>query len=217
MNFTTIFFDLDATLYSASSGLWTIIRDRIFKFMIDQLQIPESEVPELRDHYWKTYGTTLEGLRRHHRVRPEDYLDFVHNISLENYIEPDYDLKKKLASLPQDLWVFTNSDFRHANRVLDRLGIQDCFQGVIDLYALDFIVKPNPDAYYKAFEIAGVSNPSDCLMFDDLIPNLSTAKKLGLTTVLVGENGQNQDIDYYLVTIQELQKTLPELWDESTN
>jgi len=217
MNFSTIFFDLDATLYPASSGLWTIIRDRIFKFMIEQLQIPVSEVPELRDHYWKTYGTTLEGLRIHHQVRPEEYLEYVHNIALENYIEPDFDLKQNLSTLPQELWVFTNSDFRHANRVLDRLEIQDCFMGVIDLYALDFIVKPNPDAYYKAFEIAGVSNPADCLMFDDLIPNLSTAKQLGVTTALVGENGQDQDIDYYLGTIQDLQKILPELWVDSPN
>jgi putative hydrolase of the HAD superfamily len=186
-------------------------------FMIEELQIPAPDVPELRDHYWKTYGTTLEGLRRHHQVHPEKYLDYVHNIALENFIEPDYDLKQSLTTLPQELWVFTNSDFHHANRVLDRLGIQDCFKGVIDLYALDFIVKPNPDAYHKAFEIADVSNPADCLMFDDLIPNLSTAKQLGLTTVLVGENGQNQDVDYYLSTIQELQKTLPELWEESSN
>lgn len=216
MNFSTIFFDLDATLYPASSGLWTLIRDRIFKFMIEQLRIPAAEVPGLRDHYWKTYGTTLEGLRRHHQIRPEEYLDYVHNIALEDYIEPDHKLKQNLRSLPQDLWVFTNSDFRHANRVLDRLGIQDCFQGVIDLYALDFIVKPNPEAYYKAFEIAGVTNPAGCLMFDDLIPNLSTAKQLGLTTALVGDNGQDKDIDHYLSTIQELQIALPELWDSSS-
>lgn len=212
MTFSTLFFDLDATLYPASSGLWDLIKQRIFRFMIEELSIPAQEVPSLRDHYWTTYGTTLEGLRIHHQVEPDDYLDFVHNIPLEPYLKPDQALHKLLASLPQELWVFTNADHRHAARVLTYLGIRDLFQGVVDLYALDFVVKPNPPAYQKALQIAGADDPTACVLFDDLVPNLLAAKEFGFTTVLVGENGSVDGVDLQIKNILEIGSKVPQLW-----
>jgi len=212
MKMTTLFFDLDATLYPASSGLWDVIRERIYAFMVEQLGIPDHEVPSLREHYWKTYGTTLEGLRIHHQVESDDYLDFVHNIPLEQYLDTDPALKTLLSSLPQDLWVFTNADHRHASRVLKRLGIEGLFRGVIDLYALDFIVKPNPDAYRTALKLAGVEDGKACLLFDDLLPNLLAARKFGFTTVLVGKNGRAEGVDLQLDSLLEMPSKLPQLW-----
>ena len=216
MKFSTLFFDLDATLYTASNGLWDLIRLRIYQFMKDEVGIPESEIPQTRDHYWSTYGTTLEGLRIHHQVNPDHYLAYVHDLPLEDFLEEDSILRDLLKSLPQDLWVFTNADHKHAERVLGKLGIADQFSGIVDLLSLNFIVKPNPEAYQKALKIAGGIDPSQCILFDDLLPNLTTAKKMGFTTTLIGKNGQpSNSVDFHLDTIHDMKKHMPELWDSN--
>jgi putative hydrolase of the HAD superfamily len=212
MHFSTLFFDLDATLYPASNGLWDQIRYRIYQFMEEEIGIPEEEIPATRDHYWKTYGTTLEGLRIHHQVKAEDYLQYVHDLPLKDYLEPDPKLYQLLHSLPQDLWVFTNADTKHAERVLSEMGIFDLFMGIVDLFALDFVVKPNPLAYHRALQIAGEVDPTRCVLFDDMLPNLLTAKDLGFFTTLVGQNGHTNQVDIQLESIHEIKEKMPQLW-----
>jgi len=213
MLFSTLFFDLDATLYSASNGLWDQIRLRIFKYMREEVGLAEDIIPSTRDHYWKTYGTTLEGLRIHHQVDPDHYLAYVHDLPLDEYLQHDQDLRDLLVSLPQDLWVFTNSDNRHANRVLKMLGIADLFTGVVDLLSMDFVIKPNPEAYQIALAKAGGVDPVNCVMFDDLLANLAGAKEIGFTTVLVGNNGTIDHADYHLPTIHDIKRIMPHLWN----
>ena len=216
MKFSTLFFDLDATLYPASNGLWEQIRLRIFQYMEEVVGIPKDKIPETRDRYWKTYGTTLEGLRIHHQVEVDNYLSYVHDLPLENYLDDDPRLQEQLSSLPQDLWVFTNADQVHAERVLKKLGIANLFSGIVDLIKLDFLVKPDPAAYEKALKLAGGVDPAECVLFDDLLPNLMTAKELGFTTSLVGINGQPPDyVDYQMETIHNIKNIMPELWTGS--
>lgn len=212
MQFSTLFFDLDATLYSPSNGLWDEIRNRIFQYMREEIGLPQEEIPAIRDRYWKTYGTTLEGLRIHHQTDPDDYLDYVHNIPLEQYLSPDSDLMALLADLPQDLWVFTNADRRHAEAVLQVLGIREHFSGIVDLLAMDFVIKPKPEAYSIAQKMAGEVDPARCILFDDLIANLHGAKRHGFTTVLVGENGPVEGADFQLSSIHRIREVLPQLW-----
>jgi pyrimidine 5'-nucleotidase len=214
MQFSTLFFDLDATLYPASNGLWDQIRIRIFRYMREEVGIPEQDIPSTRDHYWKTYGTTLEGLRIHHQVKPDHYLAYVHDIPLEEYLNPDPELLSTLVDLPQQLWVFTNADRNHAKRVLRTLKVEDCFNGIVDLFALEFQVKPKPASYQIAMKLAGEDDPSRCMMFDDLLHNLLPAKQMGFTTVLVGKDGSPDGIDYCLDTIHQIREMIPQLWKD---
>jgi putative hydrolase of the HAD superfamily len=215
MHFSTLFFDLDATLYPPSSGLWEQIRLRIFKYMQEVIGLPEEKIPEIREHYWKTYGTTLEGLRIHYQVKEEDYLNFVHDIPLNDYLDPNPELRELLLSLPQDLWIFTNADHRHAGNVLQVLGINDLFAGIVDLYALNFIVKPNREAYLAALQLAGETDPTRCVLFDDLLQNLLPAKELGFYTSLVGENHQTNAVDIQITSILDIKQKIPQLWSQS--
>jgi pyrimidine 5'-nucleotidase len=212
MYFSTLFFDLDATLYPASNGLWEQIKLRIYQFMLEEVGIPEVDIPATREKYLTTYGTTLEGLRIHHQVEVDDYLNYVHDLPLKDFLEPDPVLRELLKTLPQDLWVFTNADHRHVGRVLNELGIRDLFSGIVDLLALDFIVKPNRKAYQTAMILAGVTDPKKCVMFDDLIQNLIPAKELGFYTTLVGENGSSNQVDIQLKSIHDMKEKMPQLW-----
>ena len=117
MNFTTIFFDLDDTLYPASSGLWPTLKARMSQYMIERMHIPAGDVPGLREKYFREYGTTLRGLQARHTIDTQDFLAYVHDVNLADYIHPDPQQQAVLASLPTRNLIFTNSDVNHAQRV----------------------------------------------------------------------------------------------------
>lgn len=224
MRFNTLFFDLDDTLYPSSTGLWNAIRDRMEQYMHERLNIPWEEIPRIRAHYFETYGTTLRGLQRYHNVDAEEYLSYVHDLPLEEYLYPEPSVRSLLLSLPQRKWIFTNADTSHAQRVLTVLNLSDCFQGIIDLRALKFHCKPEPDAYLLALQIADQKHPSGCVILDDSVRNLAPAHRLGFTTVLIynsafrhansGSAPQDPAVDYAISHLCELRQTLPALWEK---
>jgi pyrimidine 5'-nucleotidase len=213
MRYTTIFFDLDDTLYQSSTGLWEVIRSRMGRYMAERLGLPEDEIPRLRRSYYETYGTTLRGLQKHHQVDPRDYLEYVHHIPVETYLEPAPQVRKLLLSLPQQRWIFTNADANHARRVLRVLGLDDCFKGIIDVWAMDFACKPESEAYRKALELAGKPHPGNCVLLDDSSSNLARAGQMGFTTVLVGSDGPHPVAGFTISNLLELPEALPQLWD----
>ena len=214
MHFTSLFFDLDDTLYPASSGLWDAIRERMNVYMQKFFDLPEEEIIKIRQAYLESYGTTLRGLQAHFVVDADDYLAFVHDIPLEKFIQPDPRLRTLLQSLPQHLWIFTNADQHHAKRVIDILGLEGCFDGIIDITAIDFACKPDKIAYQRALHIVGGENPSNCIIFDDSIRNLAPARELGFYTILIGKNGFEPKVDRVILSLHHLKNSMPELWEQ---
>jgi putative hydrolase of the HAD superfamily len=189
VRFTTIFFDLDDTLYPASSGLWPMLKERMNRYMIDRMDIPAADVPRLRERYFRTYGTTLRGLQANHKIDVQEYLAYVHDVRLCDYIHPDPVQQAILASLPTRNIIFTNSDANHVRRVLHVLQIEAYFAAVVDVNAMDPYCKPSPQAFALALRAAGESDPSRCVMIDDLPHTTRAAKEFGLYTVLYGALG----------------------------
>ena len=122
-----ILFDLDDTLYPRTAGIMEQIRVLILKFMEERLGLQGEEANALRRQYLKTYGTTMRGLQAHHAIDPEDYLEFVHNIRLDEYIAANPALDHALASIPQAKVIFTNASRVYAEQVLKVLGIRHYF------------------------------------------------------------------------------------------
>lgn len=213
MSFQTLFFDLDDTLYPPSTGLWDAIRDRMNDYMDRLLGLPREEITALRQSYLEKYGTTLRGLQQNYHVDADEYLAYVHDLPLQWYIRPDPRLRELLLSLPQKRWIFTNSDSNHVQRVTQIIGVSDCFDGVIDIRALSFVCKPDPQAYRLAMHIAGVEHPQHCVLFDDAPRNLAPAKTLGMYTVLVDPNGPNDAAIQSIGSLHDLPREMPDLWD----
>lgn len=212
MPYTTLFFDLDDTLYPHGNGLWDAIRERMTGYMYARLDLPHDQVPALRRRYYENYGTTLRGLQIHHDVDVDDYLAYVHDLPLQSYLQPDPQLRALLARLPQNKWIFTNADIDHARRVLAVLDLADCFDGIIDVRAMQFTCKPEPGAYRLALQVAGESDPSRCVLLDDSPTNLAPARAIGFTTVLVGQNGPHPAAHHTIPRLLDLPDVLPELW-----
>jgi putative hydrolase of the HAD superfamily len=195
MVFSTIFFDLDDTLYPASSGLWPTLKARMSQYMIERMQIPADIVPVLREKYFREYGTTLRGLQARHKIDVQDFLAYVHDVKLTDYLQPDLEQQSVLASLPTRNLIFTNSDVSHTRRVLGVLQIEKYFVDIIDVNRLAPYCKPNPESFELALKIAGESNPSKCVMIDDLPSTVKAAKDLGLFSILFGTTAATSDSD----------------------
>lgn len=183
-------FDCDNTLYPENSGFLKCVDGKIIEYMAQRLRIPQDQIGPLRERYWSEHSITLVGLMRDYSVDPADYLDFVHDVPVEEFLEPDERLKETLARLPGEKHVFTNGTVSHAERVMERLGIRSELGRVFDIGFMDYVPKPEVHGYKKMLEALGVS-PGECVMVDDMAQNLDTAKKLGMSTVLVGPGRTN--------------------------
>jgi putative hydrolase of the HAD superfamily len=214
-NYSTLFLDLDETLYPHSNGLWEKIGDRITRFMVTHLDMNEENAQDLRARYLSEYGTTLNGLRANHGVDPDDYLEYVHDVPIHEHIEPAPHLRQMLASIRIKKIIFTNSQDSHVKRVLNALDVSDQIDDIIDIYALNFTNKPRPEAYAQALKIADSPDPKTCILADDRSVNLMPAAELGMTTVLVGANEGDAIITHHIEEITDLVEYIPELADPS--
>jgi pyrimidine 5'-nucleotidase len=186
MRFSTLFFDLDDTLYPNSTGLWQAIRNRIQQYMIERLNIAENDAPALREQYFKMYGTTLRGLQARHKIDTEDFLAFVHDLPLRDFITPDPLQRDVIASLPQRKLIFTNADIHHARRVLAALNLSDLFENIVDIHAVAPYCKPMPESFAIAQELADEPDPRKCVMIDDLPRTTRAAREVGMASILYG-------------------------------
>ena len=212
MNFGTIFFDLDDTLYPSDNGLWMRIRERMNEYMLEVLSIPEEDIPYLRQHYFETYGTTLRGLQLQYDVDAGDFLAYVHDLPVESIIQPDPELRDMVDSIPLQKFIFTNADYNHAARVLSALSLNGCFDQVVDVVRMNYECKPNQMAYKIALSIAGESDPGRCIYLDDSIRNLTPAYNMGLHTILVGGENNSPAAYFSIARPHDLRQVMPELW-----
>jgi putative hydrolase of the HAD superfamily len=208
MQFTTIFFDLDDTLYPSGTGLWKTIKERMNIYMREQMRIPEDQISALREKYFLEYGTTMRGLQANHDIDPEEFLAFVHDIPLKDYITPNPTLRGIIASLPTRNLIFTNADSAHAHRVLTALDLRDLFDVIVDVNTVAPYCKPMPKSFDIAMGIAGESDPSKCVMIDDIQRTTRAAREAGLFSILYNEDFSDGAADAHLTDWGQLVKIL---------
>ena len=185
-----ILYDLDDTLYPQDNGIWEMIGIRINQFLQAEMHFPADEVTNLRHKFWSQYGTTLRGLQMEYAVDMDAYLDYVHNIPLEEILKPDPVLDQSLGSLPHRKVIFTNANAAHARKVIDLLGVSRHFTTIVDIYVTSPYCKPEQAAFQKALDYMS-EKPEDCLLVDDSPKNLTTAEQMGITIVSVGKHRYN--------------------------
>ena len=208
MCFEVLFIDLDDTLYPAAAGLWEAIRTRIDLYMIERMNLPQEIVPELRKELFLKHGTTMRGLQARYHIDEQDFLDFVHDLPLKDYLEPDTQLRTILEMYPQRKVIFTNADTNHANRVILALGLEGCFDQIIDIRDIRPYCKPQMEAFSKALELASVDKPGKCVMIDDTPRNLLAAREAGLFTIQVTNGEPSDGIDAAISSLRELPNVL---------
>ena len=189
----TWIFDLDNTLYPAHCNLFDQVDQRMGTFISQLLDVDRTEARRIQKSFFYEYGTTLRGLMDVHRVEPEEFLDFVHDIDV-SVIDPDHALSDALTLLEGRKLVFTNGSHDHAENVLGQIGIRHHFDAVFDITDSDYIPKPEPEAYAKFIAHAEVDTMR-AAMFEDIARNLKQPHALGMTTVLV-RSADNESAEF---------------------
>ncbi|MCZ4281596.1 pyrimidine 5'-nucleotidase [Kiloniella laminariae] len=176
-------FDLDNTLYPASSRLFDQIEQRMGSFIEQYLGLDPVAAKTVQKDYFKRYGTTLKGLMVNHGLAPNEYLDYVHDIDF-SVIRQNQDLSNALERLPGRKLIFTNASNIHATNVMNQLGVLHLFEEIYDIADADYIPKPAQFPYDDLIKKHGI-DPKQSVFFEDSAKNLEPAAAMGMTTVWV--------------------------------
>lgn len=204
-----ILFDLDNTLYPRSLGIFDMVVERIRNYMEVCMGFEKELARALRQEYIRKYGSTLRGLMIHYNLKPEDYLEYVHDVGVEDRLSPSPTLVELLESIPIDRGIFTSGHRPHAQKVLRCLGVEQYFPQIFDIVFTRYIPKPDPEPYHQILDFLGLEG-KDCMMIEDLPANLKPAKDLGMATVLVGPRMEGIDgvVDHTIEDILELRRII---------
>lgn len=209
MLFEFIIFDLDNTLYPRDSGMMEEMGRRIQAWVCDRLDLTWQEARDLRRTYLHRYGTTMGGLMAEHEIKVNGYLDFVHDIRIEDYLLPYPALGEMLAAIPLRKVVYTNATSEYGRRVLQALDILDQFERIIGIEEAGLRNKFSRRAYARMLALLETEGAA-CVMVEDSARNLRAAKELGLTTVLVGGEAEGC-VDFTVESVLEVGRLVDRL------
>jgi len=202
-------FDLDDTLYPSTSGVWDAIGDRMDSYIIKTLGVAANEVKQIRNGLFHEYGTTLRGLKTLYHIDECEFLDYVHDIPLTQFLRKDEALIETISAYDSRKVIFTNANQGHAERVLEVLGLADFFPEIVDVLQISPYCKPLPQAYQKALEIIQIEDPEHCVFIDDSPRNLKTAREMGFYTIQVGTENRCEFADAAILSLLDLPDVIP--------
>ena len=199
-------FDLDNTIYPAECNLFAQVDVRIGQFIAEALGLPHDEARRLQKGFFRRYGTTMKGLMQEYGIDPHRFLDYVHDIDYSP-LPPSAALAAALDRLDGPKYIFTNGSVKHAEAVLDRLGVAAQFVDIFDIAAAGFDPKPL-DPFYDLFLERHAMDPAAAVLIEDIAINLKPAHDRGMTTVHVRTASEwamnDRDADYIHHTTDDL-------------
>mmetsp|Transcript_18791 Transcript_18791/g.23059 ORF Transcript_18791/g.23059 Transcript_18791/m.23059 type:complete len:289 (-) Transcript_18791:254-1120(-) len=209
---TTLIFDIDDTLYDVGTG-FTAHRngEGATSFMVEKLNFPDMQTAkEVRDRYFAKYHSTAKALTvaedegqvpypprdvsngedaKKERVFHAENLSqwWAENLNFSLLGGCNEDVISMLEACPLKLVAFSNAPRLYALRVLRELGLDKVFTDD-RVFAVDDVLpacKPEKEAFQKVMNAIGVKDPSECIMVEDSMKNIRSAKELGMSTVLI--------------------------------
>jgi putative hydrolase of the HAD superfamily len=205
-------FDLDNTLHNATPHIFPHINRSMTAYLQEHLQLDEEAANALRIHYWQRYGATLSGLMRHHGTRPEHFLWHTHQFpELERMVLREPRLRHVLKALPGKKLVFSNAPQHYAHAVLKLLRVDSLFDDVMAVEHTRFRPKPDSFGFMRLLRRHRI-RAAQCVMVEDSVENLQTAKRLGMRTVWVtAETRKPACVDVKVRNVMELPRAMARL------
>ena len=176
-------FDLDNTLYSGKTKVFEQVDKRMSKYISDKLNISVEEDKKVQKNYFHKYNTTLNGMIKNHKIDPDEFLEFVHDINID-FLQKDLALGKEIEKLEGKKIIFTNGSRKHAINVTKQIGIDQLFDDIFDIVDAEFIPKPLMEPYKKFFKKHKI-DPKLCVLVEDIARNLKPAYEMGMKTVWI--------------------------------
>lgn len=190
MTISHLLFDLDNTLYPASSQMDGGISRRMLECVQDFFKCDFETAVELRKKNIAYYSTTLEWLRAEGLTDAEAFFARVHPKNEIEELQPQPNLRKFLISLDFPKSILTNAPKEHAEHVLEKLEVKDLFDDITDIRDAKLFGKPYPDSYLAALKKSG-AKIENVLFFDDMQKYTDGWQAMGGVAILIGDkNGR---------------------------
>jgi putative hydrolase of the HAD superfamily len=176
-------FDLDNTLYSGQTKVFEQVDKKMSKYISDKLNINLEEAKKIQKNYFYQYNTTLNGMIKNHKIDPEEFLEFVHDVDID-FLEKDLRLAEEIKKLDGKKIIFTNGSKKHAINVTKKIGIDKLFDGIFDIVSAGYVPKPSIEPYKKLVEEHKI-DPKLSVLVEDIARNLKPAYEMGMKTVWI--------------------------------
>ena len=208
-----VIFDVDGTLLD-SNEVWKNIDIQFMK---------ERNLPQ-DDNYQKeidgmTFHQVAEYTKNKYKLNetPEELMDIWHNMARDAYAE-NVDAKagakafiEHLTNNNIKLAVATSNSHELIEPGLKRNGIYDCMDYFYTAANIGD-AKDDPKLYLNIASAFGVS-PSECLVFDDILPVIGTVNEAGMRSCVVlddrsiniyGEESLKSEADYFIYDFTDI-------------
>jgi putative hydrolase of the HAD superfamily len=198
-------FDLDNTLHDATAAIFPSMHLQINEFLKRQFDLDDEAANRMRRDFWLRYGTTLNGLMRHHGMDPKRFLAETHVFpELAAIVVHENALRHALARLGGMKLVFSNAPRRYVQGVLGAIGLARYFDGVYSIEDARYRGKPSQHGFHVLLRKHNL-DPHRCAFVDDILENLRTAHRLGMSTVWVNRSSRRAPfVDLRVSSVVEL-------------
>jgi putative hydrolase of the HAD superfamily len=202
-------FDLDNTLHDARARIFPAMHDQINAFLRRNFSVDEAGANAMREKFWRAYGTTLDGLVRHHGVHPRQYLAETHVFpELADMVVHENAVKHALLRLGGTRLVFSNAPRHYVEEVLRHIGLERYFDAVYTIEDTGYRGKPHLWSFHRLLRKLRL-DPHRCALIDDMLGNLRTAHQLGMSTVWVSPAGRRVPyVDMRISSVTELPRRI---------
>ena len=180
-------FDLDNTLHDATARIFPSMHEQINAYLRRHFGVDEEGANRMRRDFWMRYGTTLNGLMRHHGTHPRQFLAETHVFpELAELVVHENALKHALERLGGMKLVFSNAPRHYVHGVLRAMGLARYFDAVYSIEDARYRGKPALHGFHVLLRTHNL-DPHRCAFIDDILENLRTAHRLGMSTVWVSK------------------------------
>jgi putative hydrolase of the HAD superfamily len=180
-------FDLDNTLHDAQVHIFPSMHDQINTYLMRRFDIDAEGANDMRRGFWQRYGTTMNGLMRHHGTDPREFLAATHQFP-------------ELA----DMVVHEAAARRYVTDVIRALGVARFFDAVYTIESTRYRGKPALAGFRLLLRRHDL-DPRRCALVDDMLENLRTAKRLGMATVWVSREKKSVPyVDLRVASVTQL-------------
>lgn len=178
-------FDLDNTLHDAAARIFPSMHEQINDYLKRHFAVDDDGANAMRQSFWRRYGTTMNGLMRHHGTDPRRFLAETHVFpELDKMVVGENALRHALARLAGRKLVFSNAPRHYVEQVLRALGVRRFFEAVYTIEDTGYRGKPALHGFHVLLRNHDL-DPHRCAFVDDILENLRSAHRLGMSTVWV--------------------------------
>jgi len=190
-------FDLDGTLYPRTSPLFLSMASLMKHWFQKQLQISDDKVDEWYEWQKTEYPTPLRAIQAFGLSVASFHQEVFGSLNPESCLAKDAGLQEMLSQLSGDKFVVTLSQYEHAVRVLEVLGVRGYFEDIL-VHGRNWHTNSKLDAYEEIRKFNGLAPAEMCVVGDNPRIDLLEASENGYKCVAI--SGYNPIPDISTIT-----------------